>query len=140
MILHHPNLYRLDAAGDPELIGISCSACGFQSFPHQDYGCEKCGAHGEAIARAGIAPTGTVVSSARVDFHTGDDIEVPFRIAEIRLPTGTKTRVILDSAAPINNGTEVFGVLVPLRGALEESPTAELRFTAERDTHGHDAL
>lgn len=122
MKLLHPHLYGVDASGTPKLHGIHCHACELTSFPPQHFGCEKCGAHSDSIDTVNIAPTGTVVSSARVDHAPGTAVAVPFRIAEVRLDSGTKTRVTLMSPDPIAAGTRVEGVMMPV--PADDAPVA----------------
>ena len=51
--LSHPDLYRRH--GDSvELLGMKCARCGHVAFPRQSYGCEKCGASGDAIERVPV--------------------------------------------------------------------------------------
>lgn len=92
--VEHPTLYR-DGPDGPVLLAARCIACGRVSFPRQSFGCEACGAHGDAMAPVEIAARGTLIAHAVVRKHSGSDIEAPFAIAEVRLEDGPVIRCTL---------------------------------------------
>lgn len=139
MELSQPLLVSRDTSGAPRLRGVACSTCGSTSFPPQQFGCETCGAFGSSLSPADIDARGVVVSSAQVDHYRGDDVEVPFRIAEILLDSGFKVRVTLDRPEPVPNGTRVAGVLRPVHSTDAGESMHELRFAPERNAHDQDA-
>lgn len=129
--IEHPTLYGEGAAG-PALYGARCAACGRLSFPRQSFGCEGCGAYGEAMAPVELAARGTLLSFAFVRKHMGADIAAPFAIGEIRLDDGPVVRCTLADALDeraLHAGQRVSGVLAhnPKSGA----DVLELRFAPE---------
>lgn len=129
--IEHPTLYGPGTAG-PVLYGSRCAACGRASFPRQNFGCEACGAHGDAMAPVELAARGALVSFAFVRKHMGSDIEAPFAVGEIRLADGPVIRCTL--ADDVQEATLRAGQ--PMAGVLAHNPKSsadvlELRFTAE---------
>ena len=129
--IEHPTLYR---EGDPApvLFATHCTACARVSFPRQAFGCEGCGAHGEAMAPVEIQARGTLLSFAAVRKHMGADIAAPFTIGEIRLDDGPVIRCTLDDGShetPFHAGQILVG-----RAAHNPKSSAdvlELRFAPE---------
>ncbi|MCC7286552.1 MAG: hypothetical protein IT503_10235 [Burkholderiaceae bacterium] len=76
-----------------------CGACGHAFFPPQTLGCERCGAHGEALDEALVPAAGTVHSAITVWRHRGPGIEAPFRLADVLLDGGVALRALLDGAS-----------------------------------------
>jgi len=98
MKLLKPTLYvaQDDAgqSGRPALLGRSCT-CGHVFFPPQDYGCEKCGSFGSALAPRRLAGAGTLVSWATVHMHARAYPVAPFVVGKIALDDGPVVRALL---------------------------------------------
>jgi uncharacterized OB-fold protein len=128
--LSHPDLYR--RRGDSvELLGMKCSRCGYVAFPRQRYGCEKCGAEGDALAEVELSSSGTLASYATVHMHQAKTIAAPFVIGEVALDAGPTVRATMvegDDAA-MQIGARVAGRLHPAPAPAESgSQKLELRF------------
>lgn len=129
--IEHPTLYR-EGTPSPLLLAARCAACSRVSFPRQAYGCEACGARGEALAPVEIAARGTLLSFAAVRKHTGADIAAPFAIGEIRLDDGPVIRCTLDDGideAALKSGQTLVGRLA--HNPKSSADVLELRFTPE---------
>lgn len=129
--LVHPSLYARAGDGTLFLQGVRCSACGRRAFPFQPYGCEKCGAHGEALEALSLEARGHLVSYAKVHRHQGKDIDAPFIIAQIQLDAGVFVRATLASPddSSLKAGQRMTGGLVAAQGSNEGK--LELRFSKE---------
>ncbi len=135
--LSHPDLYRETAGDSVELLGIKCSTCGFVAFPRQRYGCERCGAAGEALADVELSSDGTLASYATVHMHQAKTIAAPFVIGEIALDAGPTVRATMVEAddAAMRIGARVRGRLHPAPAPPDGGAAKlELRFslTGER--------
>jgi uncharacterized OB-fold protein len=123
-----PSLYEPAGPDEPVQLRIGrCSACGHAFFPPQTLGCERCGAHGDALDEALVPAAGTVHAAITVWRHRAAGIEAPFRLAEVLLDAGIAVRALLDGdagAAPPAAGTRVTGCIA---GAAD-SPLPALRF------------
>ena len=130
--LSHPDLYQ-SARGDAvELLGMKCSSCGYVAFPRQRYGCEKCGASGDALTDAVLDSTGTLASFATVHMHQAKTIAAPFVIGEITLDAGPTLRATMVEASDdaMKIGARVTGRLFPAPAAPDATPNKlELRFS-----------
>lgn len=129
--IEHPTLYK-EGEPEPLLFAARCTACSRVSFPRQQFGCEACGAHGEAMAPAEITARGTLLSFAAVRKHIGADIAAPFAIGEVRLDDGPVIRCTLDDGlneSDLRAGQVFVGRLAhnPKSGA----DVRELRFAPE---------
>ncbi|WP_417282908.1 Zn-ribbon domain-containing OB-fold protein [Comamonas sp.] len=128
--LAHPSLYGVAPGGAPVVFAARCAQCSRIGFPRQSYGCEACGAHGEALSDVDLPATGELISFAEVHRHHGTDIDTPFVMAEIRLDSGLLLRGTLapQHADGLKIGARLFGTLVAgrLPGAA-----LELRFAPE---------
>ncbi len=121
------SLFRDGRAGDAAvLVGRKCSACGRVHFPPQDYGCEGCGAHGEAFAEVDVNGAGRIKGLIALHRHDLAGVPTPAFIAEIELDDGPALEAILDAAdgASLSTGDRVSAVLVQADGKLD------LRFKA----------
>ncbi len=129
--LVHPTLYGLDPSGNLRLFGQTCARCEHNCFPRQDFGCENCGATGDALSPADWPPAGTLVSYATVHRHRGTDIAVPFTIGQVKLDAGPFLRCTLDptDGGPLLIGARVTGVLAPGSGVNIDKQ--ELKFRVE---------
>jgi uncharacterized OB-fold protein len=116
-----PRLYSIppDAATSPRLAGGRCQ-CGHVFFPMQTYGCEVCGATGDALQPAELPAQGTLVASSRVLMHARKDREPPYVVVSVRLDDGPVIRTLLDE-----DTTDVIPVNAPLRGRLVEVARTE---------------
>lgn len=127
-----PLLYTVPTAAHqpPELLGGRCR-CGHVFFPMQTYGCEKCGATGDALQPAALPAAGTLVASSRVLMHARKDREPPYVIVSVRLHDGPVVRTLLDE-----DTTDLLPIGAPLQGRLMEvgrtesgAPLVDLRFS-----------
>ncbi|HRK63421.1 MAG TPA: OB-fold domain-containing protein [Terricaulis sp.] len=129
--IEHPTLY-VEGPDGPVLLAARCAACGRASFPRQSFGCEGCGAHGDAMAPVEIAARGALISFAIVRKHMGGDIETPFAIGEVRLNDGPVIRCTLADGleeAALRTGQKVVGLLA--HNAKSSADVLELRFAPE---------
>lgn len=87
--LLEPALYRPNgpiAHGvNCSLLGGRCRECSYVVFPMQRYGCEQCGATGDALEDCELSGAGVLVSSATVHMHCSERRQVPFIIGAVRL-------------------------------------------------------
>ncbi len=122
-----PELYTLPAHGQPALRGGRCT-CGHVFFPMQTYGCEACGATGEALAPALLSGRGRLVASARVMLHARKDREPPFTVVTVKLDDGPVLRTLLDCNpdAPLPVGQPLCATLTEVTGPAGQA--LDLRF------------
>lgn len=119
--------------GRPALQGGRC-VCGTVFFPMQTYGCEVCGAYGDALEKQALSGVGTLVSSATVYINMGQPKlavpDVPFVVGEIALDDGPVIRAILAGAAEgtLVPGQRMATALVEI-GDDERGHFRDLRFT-----------
>ena len=130
-----PSLFTVpaEARALPELLGGRCR-CGHVFFPLQAYGCEKCGASGDALQPAALPASGTLVASSRVLLHARKDREPPYVVVSVRLDDGPVVRTLLDE-----DTTDLIAIGSPMRGRLVEvarseagAPVVDLRFARVR--------
>lgn len=123
-----PQLYALPADGRPVLRGGRCR-CGHVFFPMQAYGCEACGATGEALTPVPLAGRGRLVASARVMLHARKDREPPFTVVTVKLDDGPVLRTLLDGnpEATLRAGQPLYATLAEVNGP--DGPALDLRFT-----------
>lgn len=129
--LSHPDLYRSAPGDSVELLGMKCSSCGYVAFPRQRYGCEKCGATGDALKEVELGSTGTLASFATVHMHQAKSIAAPFVIGEISLDAGPTVRATMVEATDdaMRIGARVTGRLFPAPAAPDTAANKfELRF------------
>ncbi len=110
---------------------MKCSSCGYVAFPRQRYGCERCGAAGDAIEDAELGTSGTLVSFATVHMHQAKTIAAPFVIGEIALDAGPTVRstMVEPTDEAMRVGARVTGRLFPAPTAPDAASTkVELRF------------
>ena len=113
--LSHPDLYR-EARRLCRVVGDEMPSCGFVAFPRQRYGCEKCGAAGDALSDVRTElRVGTLASYATVHMHQAKTIAAPFVIGEIALDAGPTVRATMVEAddAAMQIGARVDGRLHP---------------------------
>lgn len=131
-----PQLYQ--PAGETAAPGTNCvllggrCRCGHVYFPAQDYGCENCGAWGEALQPEALSGAGRLMASTRVHRHQGEGRQAPFIIASVQLDAGPVLRTLLDwpatDASP-TPGMRVNAVLLPVEDSDEN--ILDLRFRGE---------
>ncbi len=115
----------LDMSGkEPRLIGGQCAQCGYVFFPHQKYGCERCGHYGSEISALPLSARGVVEVSTKVHFHADPRRPAPFVVAQVLLDGGPRVRALVEGDAELAAGTRVGGKLPP----TVESSEAELNF------------
>jgi len=121
------------AAGEVSLNGVSCKACGFLAFPHQSYGCERCGASGEALSERPLSPHGRLNAFASVHLHFGKDIEAPFIIGTITLDDGPTVRCTLmdRDETHLSHGDKVVAKVFVNDRPDPDNPKREIRFERE---------
>lgn len=95
--------------GGAQLMGGRCTACGHVWFPYQSYGCERCGAAGEALVEASLSSDGVVEACATVHLHADPQRPAPFIVAAVRLDAGPLVRALADGAVHLAAGTLVTG-------------------------------
>jgi uncharacterized OB-fold protein len=126
-----PDLYTVPEApsSPPQLHGGRCR-CGYVFFPMQTYGCEKCGAPGDALTPALLDGQGTLVASARVLLHAAKDRTPPFVVVSVKLDAGPVVRSLLehDRADRLPIGTRMRGLVAGVGPADDGEPLVDLRF------------
>ena len=108
-------LFKPGRPGEPAvLVGRECRSCGRLHFPPQDYGCEGCGAHGEAFREVALGGTGRIKGLAALHRHDLAGVATPAWIAEIALDDGPALEALLDDAdgETLSAGDRVTAVLV----------------------------
>lgn len=115
------------------LKGMKCRNCGHVTFPAQSYGCEKCGAFGEALEPLDLAARGTLMAFATVNLHMGKDIETPFVVGSLKLDDGPTIRCTLveQGEAELAHGATMTGRVVINSAGAPEEPRREVRFGRE---------
>lgn len=96
----------------------------------QTYGCERCGARGDALTPVSLAGEGTLLASVTVHRHHGERA-APFVVGTVQLRDGPVVRTLLarDPEAPaLEPGQAVQAVLQPAGAAAEGEPVLDLRF------------
>jgi len=124
-----PELYTAPAEGRPALRGGRCG-CGHVFFPMQTYGCEACGATGDALRPALLAGQGRLVASSRVMLHARTDRAAPFTVVTVKLDDGPVVRTLLahDAESVLPAGQPLYATLVEV--PRPDGGTAlDLRFT-----------
>ena len=130
--LSHPDLYRSAPGDSVELLGMTCSRCGYVAFPRQGYGCEKCGASGDALQDAVLSSAGTLASFATVHMHQAKTIAAPFVVGEIGLDAGPTVRATMVETTDddLRIGARVTGRLFPAPTSSDApAKKLELRFS-----------
>lgn len=115
------------------LLGARCK-CGYVFFPMQSYGCENCGAVGDAVQSEKLAGSGHLIAAAKVHVHQGEGRQAPFIVVAVRLDSGPVVRTLLDwpeNEEPPAPGLRVKAVLRPVGGAQEN--VLDLRFRSEAE-------
>lgn len=112
-------------------MGQTCSKCGHVAFPAQTYGCEVCGAYGDAVSTTLLEASGELQSYAQVTKHRGKP-DAPFTIGEIRLDSGPYVRGLMTdtNSVDIQIGEKVVGVLIPTSD--QDDAKSELRFASNK--------
>jgi uncharacterized OB-fold protein len=127
-----PHLYTDTSAHEgarPQLKGGRCQ-CGYVFFPYQVYGCEKCGATGDALAPVLLDGAGQLVASARVLIHHSPARKPPFVVASVKLDAGPVVRALLahDTTETLPVGKRMNACLVETAQGEAGTPLGELRF------------
>ena len=125
-----PDLYSQPDSGTAPLLHGGRCRCGHVFFPMQAYGCEKCGAIGDALSPAALPARGTLVASARVLLHARKDREPPFVVVSVRLDDGPVVRTLLagDSQETLPIGASMAGRLAEVGRSEAGEPLVDLRF------------
>lgn len=113
------------------LSGGRCQ-CGHIFFPMQSYGCENCGALGEALEATELAGSGRLVAAAKVHVHKSESRQAPFIVASVELDAGPLVRTLLDwplDQEPPVPGTRMTAVLLRVEGGCDD--VLDLRFRPE---------
>ena len=116
--------------GQVSLNGVQCGACGFLAFPYQAYGCERCGATGDALSVKPLGPQGTLTAFAMVHLHFGKDIEAPFIIGAITLEGGPTLRCTLmeRDETCLSHGDKMVAKVYVNSKPDPDNPKREIRF------------
>lgn len=126
-----PDLYSVPQGPSsiPQLHGGRCR-CGYVFFPMQTYGCEKCGAAGEALTPSALDARGALVASARVLLHAAKDRTPPFVVVSVKLDAGPVVRSLLaqDRAERLPIGTRMQGLVAEVGRADDGEALVDLRF------------
>lgn len=130
-----PKLYvPADGDGVPALLGGRCR-CGYVFFPMQTFGCERCGATGEALEPMKLRGRGTLVAAATVHRHHDPSRPTPFVVGTIALDDGPVVRTLLVGAdgtpldeAPVAGSVRVEAVLVSVAKKSDGNEVLDLRF------------
>ncbi|MFT3820728.1 MAG: hypothetical protein QM750_24445 [Rubrivivax sp.] len=110
-----------------------CSGCGHTFFPIQRFGCERCGASGQALQDELVSANGVVKTSVTVFRHRSPDIEAPFQLASVQLDAGPQVSALLDARpdASVRSGTRVTGTTAESSGGALPA----FRFKVEEEPH-----
>jgi uncharacterized OB-fold protein len=141
-VLLKAELYQAEGTTEqpalPSLKGGRCS-CGAVFFPMQNYGCEFCGRHGDALQPVALGGKGKLLSSATVHLHaaksanpTVKPLTAPFTIGVIRLDDGPTIRTLIVGARDkdLTPNAEMIAMLEPV--GIENPSLVDLRFTPAR--------
>lgn len=93
------------------LRGIRCRRCDHVATPVQTFGCETCGAFGDALADVHLTGQGTVLNAVEVHRSGGAEL----RIGSVHLEEGPMLRAVLSEHATAGarvHASEVDGVLL----------------------------
>lgn len=127
-----PSLYATTADG-PVLLGGACR-CGHVFFPMQTFGCEQCGATGDALTSRALRAQGTLRSAAVVQLHHDKRRVTPFAVGVIQLDDGPVVRTLLSDVSLASElRARVRATLVPV--AQEDGASAlDLRFAKDSES------
>jgi len=115
-------------AGSPAALkGVKC-ACGHVAFPPQQYGCERCGRHGDDLQAVQLSGEGRLLASSTVHMHAAAYPVAPFTVVEVELEHGVVTRGLLadGQSADVKPGMAVQCVLQT--EPAEDGEVLDLRF------------
>lgn len=104
--------------------------CGYVFFPMQAYGCESCGASGDALTPTELSGQGALLASATVHRHQGERT-APFVVGTVQLRDGPVVRTLLahdPGAQALTPGQPVQAVLLPVAEPAEDELVLDLRF------------
>jgi uncharacterized OB-fold protein len=126
----HMSLYEEAEDGTITLGGMICTSCHHISFPAQSYGCEKCGAFGDALRSRKIEAQGQLLAFARVNLHRGKGIKAPFLVGSIQLDDGPSVRCTLieQEDSELSHGAPMIGKIVQGLSLDDGTSIKELRF------------
>lgn len=125
-----PSLYAQCDAG-PQLLGGVCR-CGYVFFPMQTFGCEQCGAFGDALTPKALRAQGTLITASVVRLHHDARRPTPFAIGAILLDDGPVVRTLLsDVSFAVHLQARVRGEFVQVTQE-DGAPMLDLRFRTER--------
>jgi uncharacterized OB-fold protein len=85
----------------PTLHGVRCARCGRVAVPVQDFGCERCGAHGADLAATELSGAGRVLAAVTVHEHPLPQAPTPAVIGSVLLDEGPVLRAMLVDAAGV---------------------------------------
>ncbi len=88
--------------GVPELLGSECTLCDYRWFPAAEFGCERCGAHGDNLVERLLSANGILLSCVKVP-----EGEIGFILASIKLDEGPVLRGIIESDETVAIGDKV---------------------------------
>ncbi len=91
------------------LLAVRCPRCQRLLFPPQRFGCEACGAHGEALRVERLRPVGRTLRSVAIG-GTARDEGASLWLAEILLEENVVVRAPMSREVP--DGTRVEGTVM----------------------------
>ena len=106
-----------DTSGSLALRVTRCAEDGLIAFPPEQFGCQRCGAHGDRLVPTSVPAIGTVVDAVTVHRHRGPGPEAPFSLATVDLDDGLIVRALVDGG--VVHGAVVEGSLVPMADGTE---------------------
>ncbi|MWA01600.1 hypothetical protein F8568_014690 [Actinomadura sp. LD22] len=120
------SIVDLDAE-PPRLRGGTCRVCGLVFFPFQTYGCEQCGAYGDALQPSPLKGHGTVRATTVVHRHADPRRPAPFSVVQVDLDEGPMVRGVVAEGVELEVGASA--QLVKVADAGDDELLA-VRFTA----------
>jgi uncharacterized OB-fold protein len=128
LTLYKPALYSQSESGEIALLGGRCE-CGYVFFPMQQFGCERCGRHGNSLQPHALRGRGTLIASATVHLHADKRRIAPFVVGTIALDDGPVVRTLL-TEAPLRqaDAVRVMATLALVKIGDDASEAYDLRF------------
>jgi uncharacterized OB-fold protein len=107
------------------LRGQHCQRCDRVAFPPNPYGCEHCGASGEALETRLLAGRGRLLAFVDVNRAVRPNVAVPYTVGSIALEDGPVIRALMNSdPAPLAVDAQVEGELIQ----IADGDAPQLRF------------
>jgi len=102
-----PEIFRVED-GKVIIMGTECSQCKHRWFPPLNFGCERCGSHGDDLHPVDLSSTGHIYSFTTVPESDGG----MFTLAQVVLDNGPAIRALISdpSADQLDIGDRVEGI------------------------------